>query len=253
MAVILTYNVNGLRAAYRKGFAEWLVAAGPDIICLQEVKALPEQLDLKPLEAAGYRTYWAPAEKKGYSGVAIFSKLEPQHVEVPDAHPLFHQEGRLLRADYSDFTLLSAYFPSGASKPERQAQKMVFLEAFGTYIEQLMKERPNIIIAGDFNIAHQAIDLHNPQRNLKSPGFLPEERNWFSALLELGFTDAFRHFNTEPQQYTWWSYRSNSRPKNLGWRIDYQVVSRPLTSRLKRAVLLSRANHSDHCPVLIEL
>ena len=253
MSVILTYNVNGLRAAMRKDWMVWLQAVRPDVICLQEVKATPDQVDVAPLEAAGYHMHWFPAEKKGYSGVAIFSLQPPLKVEKGMGIESHDAEGRVLLATFEHFSVISAYFPSGASKPERQQVKMQFLADFDEYLQRIRPAHPKLVIAGDFNICHQPIDLHNPQRNLRSPGFLPEERAWLSRFLEGGFTDTFRHFNPEPHHYSWWSYRTNARSRNLGWRIDYQMVSEALNPHLKRSVMLPKAQHSDHCPVLLEL
>jgi exodeoxyribonuclease-3 len=254
MKKIITYNVNGIRSALSKGWAEWLQAVNPDIVCLQEVKALKEQVEPGLLESLGYEVYWYPAQKKGYSGVAILSKQKPDHVEYGCGMELYDNEGRVLRADYGDISVMSVYLPSGSSGEERQAFKMQCLADFEKYILELKKTRPNLIICGDYNICHQAIDIHNPVSNAKSSGFLPEERAWIDAFMKNhGFIDSFRHHNKEPHNYTWWSFRANSRAKNLGWRIDYQMVSASLEPKLKRALILPEAKHSDHCPVLIEV
>ena len=250
---IITYNVNGIRAALRKGFAEWLKTASPDVICIQELKAQKEQVDWCVFEDLGYNVFTHSAIKKGYSGVAILSKLKPDNVVIGCGNKKIDEEGRVLRADFNGISVLSTYFPSGSSRPERQDFKMEFLGEFGRFIENLKTERPNLIISGDFNICHKPIDIHNPIRNVNSPGFLPEERAWMDSLLELGFCDAFRINNSEPHQYTWWSYRANARAKNLGWRIDYHVISSELKNKVKRAQILSRAKHSDHCPLILEL
>ena len=253
MAKIITYNVNGIRSAMSKGLLEWLKAADPDIICLQELKAEPGQLDVSGIEQLGYHHYWHPAVKKGYSGVAIFSKRKPDYVEYGCKIKIYDDEGRVLRADYGDISVMSVYHPSGSSGEERQTFKYKWMEDFQNYINNLKEERPKLIICGDYNICHQPIDIHNPKSNANSSGFLPEERAWIDAFMKSGFIDSFRHFNKEPHNYSWWSFRANSRAKNLGWRIDYNLVSSNLESKLKRAAILSEAKHSDHCPVFLEI
>tara|TARA_B100001105_G_scaffold13262_1_gene9724 strand:+ start:84 stop:848 length:765 start_codon:yes stop_codon:yes gene_type:complete len=250
---ILTYNVNGIRAALRKDFSSWLKAVNPDIICLQEIKANPEQFEASVFTDLGYHCFWNPAEKKGYSGVAILTKTKPQHVEYDCGIEEIDFEGRILRADFDRFSVMSAYFPSGSSGDMRQEFKMKFLTQFQNYVNVLKKDFPNLVISGDYNICHKAIDIHNPQRNKNTSGFLPEEREWMSEFIASGFTDSFRHLNPEPHNYSWWSYRANARAKNLGWRIDYNMISENLLSNLSRSAILSQAHHSDHCPVLVEL
>lgn len=250
---IVTYNVNGIRSALSKGWIDWLKACGPDVVCLQEIKATPEQLDLQVFEKEGYKTFWYPAEKKGYSGVAIFTRIQPDHVEYGCGIEKYDREGRVLRADFGDISVLSVYMPSGSSGEERQSFKIEWLNDFSNYVDKLIKERPNLIITGDYNICHKSIDIHNPVSNAKSSGFLPHEREWMEKFVEKGFVDSFRHFNPDPHHYTWWSFRANSRAKNLGWRIDYQMVTESLKPLLKRAAILPDAKHSDHCPVLLEL
>lgn len=250
---IATYNVNGLRSALSKGFLDWLVDANPDVICLQEIKSQADQLDLEIFKQAGYFPSLFPAQKKGYSGVAILSKKQPDLVVSGLNHDLYDFEGRSLRHDYGDLTILSTYFPSGSSGDERQAVKMRFLEDFYNYARELIKERPKTIICGDYNICHRPIDIHNPVSNANSSGFLPEEREWMESFLNSGFTDSFRHMNKEPHNYTWWSFRANARAKNLGWRIDYIMVSDMLQQTIKKAVILPDAKHSDHCPVITEI
>jgi exodeoxyribonuclease-3 len=250
---VISYNVNGIRAAQNKGFVNWLEAAKPDIICLQEVKALPEQVDLTEIERLGYHINWFAAEKKGYSGVAIFSLTKPDKVVKGIGNELFDAEGRTLRADFGDISVFSMYFPSGTTGDIRQEVKYQFLDHFYNFAHELLKERPNLIFSGDFNIAHLDIDIHNPTKQQNTSGFLPEERAWVSKFLESGFIDSFRYFNNEPKQYSWWSYRAGARKKNLGWRIDYHLVSKSLEARLKRAAILPDAVHSDHCPILVEL
>lgn len=252
---IITYNVNGLRAALSKGFIDWLKATQADVVCLQETKAQPSQIPTGLFEDLGYTTYWHSAQKKGYSGVAVFTKIKPDKVTYgfePESG-LTDTEGRLLRIDLGDVSVMSLYIPSGSSGQERQDFKMQWLDKFYAYIRFLMPQQPNLLIVGDYNICHQPIDIHNPKSNANSSGFLPEEREWLSRFLELGFVDTFRWMNKEPHQYTWWSFRSKAREKNLGWRIDYQLLSEHLKDSIQRAVILSEAKHSDHCPVMIEL
>lgn len=250
---IISYNVNGIRAAVNKGFLNWLQSADPDVVCLQEIKANKEQLELHRFEEAGYPYhYWFSAEKKGYSGVAVLSKTKPDNVVYGTGIEYMDKEGRNLRVDFPDLSVMSIYLPS-ASNIARLDHKLMYMADFQDYINTLKKEIPNLIISGDYNICHQAIDIHDPVRNAKVSGFLPVEREWIDSFMKSGFIDSFRHFNKEPHQYSWWSYRANSRANNKGWRLDYQLVSTPLESRLKRAVILPEAKHSDHCPVLVEL
>lgn len=250
---IITYNVNGIRAAIRKGFIDWLSSAKPDVLCLQEIKATPEQLDTQPLKDLGYQLFWFPAQKKGYSGVAIFSKIKPDHVEYGMGQELYDNEGRTLRIDIGDLSVMSVYMPSGSSGDVRQAFKMQWLSDFYNYINELKTKRPSIIISGDYNICHQAIDIHNPVANKNTSGFLPEEREWVTQFIENGFIDTFRYFNKSPHQYSWWSYRANARQKNLGWRIDYNMASKEIEGLIKNSRILPEAKHSDHCPVMLEI
>ena len=252
MPTIITYNVNGIRAAIKKDLAGWLNASKADIVCLQEIKAKPEQFDESLFNDLGYSCFINSAEKPGYSGVAILSKIKPKHIEYGCGIEKIDFEGRVIRADYDNYSVMSVYFPSG-SNPLRQAFKMEFLDLFYDYIQELKKTIPNLIISGDYNICHTAIDIHNPQRNKNTSGFLPEERDWVTKFIASGFVDSFRHLNTEPHNYSWWSYRANSRVKNLGWRIDYNMISESLLPNLNRSVILSQAVHSDHCPVLVEI
>jgi exodeoxyribonuclease-3 len=236
----------------RKGFIEWLQQANPDVICIQETKANRDQVELDLIEAAGYHHYWFSAEKKGYSGVAIFSKTNPNHIEYGTGISHMDFEGRCIRLDFDKVSVMSLYLPSG-SNIARIMHKFKFMDDFLEYITQLKKEIPNLVICGDYNICHEAIDIHDPVRNKNVSGFLPEEREWIGRFIQSGFIDSFRFFNKEPHQYTWWSYRANSRANNKGWRIDYNMVSQPLQENLKRAVILPEAKHSDHCPHLVEL
>lgn len=251
---IISYNVNGIRAAIKKGFLEWLHTNPADIICLQEIKAQQENLDIVPIEKAGYRPYFFCAQKKGYSGVAIFSRLLPDNVECGHGKEQSDFEGRVLRADYHDITLINAYFPSGTSGQQRQAYKYIWLDEFLDYLNELKKKRNKIILCGDYNIAHKEIDIHNPAGNKKSSGFLPEERTWMDKLMDAGFIDTFRHLNKSPHQYTWWSVlRSSTRLENKGWRIDYISVTSNMKHQINDVGILPEAKHSDHCPVFLEL
>ncbi|MEQ8360666.1 MAG: exodeoxyribonuclease III [Cytophagales bacterium] len=252
---IITYNVNGIRAALKKGFLSWVKSADPDVLCLQEVKAHKAQVqgELSLFENLGYHIYWHEAEKKGYSGVAILSKIKPNHVEIGCGIGDYDQEGRVIRADFDNVSVMSLYIPSGSSGDERQDYKMHWLAEFLKYAKSLKDEIPHLLICGDFNICHTEIDIHNPKANARSSGFLPEERQWLSDFLGLGFIDSFRFFNKEPHNYSWWSYRANARVKNLGWRIDYNMASSQMKARLKSAAILNKAMHSDHCPVLLEI
>ena len=245
--------MNGIRAAIRKGLLDWLTAVDADIVCLQETKAQPDQIPLFDIEALGYRSYWFSAQKKGYSGVAILSKTEPDHVSYGIGIQKYDDEGRFIRADYGDISVVSVYHPSGSSGEERQAFKMMWLEDYQRYVDALKKERPKLILSGDYNICHKPIDIHDPIRNAKSSGFLPEEREWMSGFIDSGFIDTFRIFNDQPHNYSWWSYRANARAKNLGWRIDYHMASLSLESQLRRALILPDAHHSDHCPIVLEV
>ncbi|MBU2950671.1 exodeoxyribonuclease III [Tamlana agarivorans] len=249
---IISYNVNGVRAALNKGFIEWLTSADPDVICLQEIKALQEQLDLTLFEEAGYNYhYWFSAQKKGYSGVAILCKTKPNHIEYGTGIESMDFEGRNLRVDFDHVSIMSLYLPSGTNMA-RLEHKLEYMDMFQNYINNLKLEHPNLVICGDYNICHEEIDIHNPKMKGVS-GFLPEERDWIGRFIDSGFIDSFRHINPELQQYSWWSYRANARANNKGWRLDYAMVSQPLQDKIKRAVILTEAVHSDHCPILLEL
>jgi exodeoxyribonuclease III len=251
---ILSYNVNGLRAAMKNGLMEWLADKNFDILCFQEVKATPDQVNLLEFQALGYELIgWFAAQKKGYSGVAIFSKIKAKQVVLGCGIEQYDAEGRVLRADFENFTLLNVYFPSGTSGDERQGVKMQFLNDIYNWIQDLKQSHPNIILVGDYNIAHQEIDIHNPAQNKNTTGFLPEERNWLSRWFSSGFTDAFRFKNPDITQYSWWSYRAGARANNKGWRIDYQSVSDTLKGKIVACQQLADAVHSDHCPVWLEI
>jgi exodeoxyribonuclease-3 len=250
---IISYNVNGIRAAITKGFLDWLQHANPDVICLQEIKAMEDQIPTEAITAAGYPyQYYFPAQKKGYSGVAILCKTEPNHIVYGTGIAEMDYEGRNLRVDYDGVSIMSLYLPSGTNI-DRLSHKFKYMDDFQVYINSLKLEKPNLIICGDYNICHEAIDIHDPIRNATVSGFLPEERRWLDGFMKSGFIDSFRHFNKEPHHYSWWSYRANARNNNKGWRIDYNLVSEPMKDRLKRAVILPDAKHSDHCPIVVEI
>lgn len=251
---IITYNVNGLRSALSKGFTDWLAAESPDVVCLQETKAQPDQIPSLEFEALGYRSYFFSAKKKGYSGVAILTRIIPDNIVYGMGLPPYDDEGRFLRADFGDISIVSVYHPSGSSGEERQAFKMVWLEDFKRYVETLSATRPKLILCGDYNICHRPIDIHDPVRNAGSSGFLPKEREWMDRFLKDEYIDTFRHFHREEaNHYTWWSFRANARANNKGWRIDYCMVSTALKPLLKDAYILPDVKHSDHCPAVLEL
>ena len=251
---LISYNVNGIRAAIKKGFLEWLATDPADIICLQETKAVKENIDHSLIENLGYETFWFSAEKKGYSGVAIFTKTKPDALFYGNGIMQSDAEGRVIRADFGDISLLNCYFPSGTSGDIRQTYKYQWLDEFFEYVKELRKTRHNIIICGDYNIAHKAIDIHNPIGNKNTSGFLPEERAWMDKFLENGFIDTLRVFNTNPDLYSWWSQRFPTvREQNKGWRIDYFTVTESLRNNLKAASIYPDVKHSDHCPVYLEM
>lgn len=250
---IVTYNVNGLRAAITKGLNEWIKATDADVLCFQEIKSNRDQVEENYLESLGYKGYWYPAQKKGYSGVAIFSRIEPLHVEYGCGIDCYDFEGRVIRLDFVDFSVMNVYMPSGSSGEARQQFKFKWMDDFLPYAKKIAEQSKGLVICGDYNICHKSIDIHNPKSNANSSGFLPEERAWMQEFFENGFVDAFRHFNQEPHHYTWWSYRAGSRGKNLGWRIDYHAVTQNLVKHLQRTVILPEAKHSDHCPILLEI
>lgn len=250
---IVSYNVNGLRSAMTKGFTEWLQSDPADIICLQEIKAHKDNVDYQQFEALGFEHYWYPAQKKGYSGVAVLTKIKPDNIQYGNGHMQSDAEGRVIRLDFGDITLINVYIPSGTSGDDRQTYKYQWLDEFFSYLEQLKASRPNIIVCGDYNICHKAIDIHDPVGNKNSTGFLPEERAWMDKLFSNGFVDTFRHYHPEPHQYSWWSFRANARNNNKGWRIDYINVTSPLQERLKDAQIWQQVKHSDHCPVFLHL
>ncbi|MDB9712248.1 exodeoxyribonuclease III [Flavobacteriaceae bacterium] len=250
---IISYNVNGIRAAIKKGFINWLVQESPDVICLQEIKALKEQLDLDLFVDAGYKyNYWFSASKKGYSGVAILSKIKPNHVEYGTGIESMDFEGRNIRADFDDFSVMSLYLPSGTNLL-RLDHKLNYMKMFKEYVDELKLSFNNLIIVGDYNICHKAIDIHDPVRNKNVSGFLPVERQWLDSFISSGFVDSFREVNDAKDMYSWWSYRANSRQNNKGWRIDYTMVTENLKHNILDAKILNQVKHSDHCPILVNL
>ena len=253
MTRIVSYNVNGIRAAVKKGFIDFMKEQDFDIVCVQETKAMKEQGPLEELEALGYHHHWHSAEKKGYSGVATFSKKAPDNVVVGCGIDKYDREGRIIRTDFGDLTVLNCYFPSGTSGDIRQDFKYEFLDDIFKWVQKLKKTRKKIIVVGDYNIAHTEMDIHNPKSNKNNSGFLPAEREWMTKWLASGFTDSYRHLNPEKVEYNWWSYRANARANNKGWRIDYQSVTDNLKDKLVESYHIKDAVHSDHCGVYLKL
>ena len=250
---LLSWNVNGLRAIYKKNFIQWFEDEEADIYCIQETKSHLEQLPKKLVERPGYEGYFAQAERKGYSGVALWSKVKPDKVSYELGLPRFDSEGRLIEAVYENFTLFNVYFPNGKASRERLQYKMDYYETFLKRMSDLLREDRKIVICGDVNTAHQEIDLARPKENEKVSGFLPIEREWIDRLLELGFIDTFRYFQNEPGHYSWWDYKTRARERNVGWRIDYFYISNNLKDNLKSAFIESEVMGSDHCPIGIDL
>lgn len=250
---IISFNLNGIRSAVSKGFYDWLKTESPDILCVQEIKAQKTQIEVDKFKELGYNSIIHSAVKPGYSGVAIFSKKPADYVEIGIGIEEFDYEGRLIRADFGDFTQINSYFPSGTMGDIRQEVKYAYLEAVQNYIDQLKKKRPKIVLSGDYNICHKEIDISNPKTKKGVSGFLPEEREWMTKFLESGFIDSFRFFDQSPEKYTWWSYRAGARKKNLGWRIDYHMISETMQDKLISASIQNQVVMSDHCPIVVEL
>lgn len=251
---IITLNINGIRAAARKGFFSWMVRQKADVVCLQETKVQYEQIkgdaDYFP---KNYRYYHFDAERKGYSGVAIYTRQEPEYVAHGLGWPDFDKEGRYLQVDFKGLSVISLYLPSGTSGEERQTMKYDFMERFKEVLLKIRNSTNEFIICGDWNIAHKKIDLKNWRSNQKNSGFLPEERAWMDwVFTEYGYVDAFRVVNQKEDQYTWWSNRGQAWAKNVGWRIDYQVVTPGLLDRVKRASIYKNKRFSDHAPLIID-
>jgi exodeoxyribonuclease-3 len=251
---LLCWNVNGIRAIKGKGFLDWLQRESPDILCLQETKAHLDQLDADLREPPGYQSYWNhPKERKGYSGVAVFTKEKPLNVRYDFGETGLDLEGRVIIAEYPEFTLFDVYFPNGKSGPERLNYKMTFYDTFLNYADSLKAAGKKLVICGDVNTAHKEIDLARPRENSKISGFLPEERTWMDKLIAHGYVDTFRQFNKEPDQYTWWDMKSGARVRNVGWRLDYFFVSENLLPSVTKAFIMPGVMGSDHCPVGIIL
>jgi exodeoxyribonuclease III len=251
---ILSYNVNGVRAAMTKGLIDWLKTDPADIICIQETKAHRDNVDYKQFNNLNYYDYWFSAQKKGYSGVAVFTKIKPDNVVYGTGHQVSDEEGRVIQLDFGDIRLINAYFPSGTTGDVRQTYKYEWLEEFYEYVTSLRAQHPKLILCGDYNIAHKEIDIHDPKGNKNSSGFLPEERAWMDKFLGSGWIDTFRELNPDPHRYSWWSQRFPSvRLQNKGWRIDYINATEPLRDRLKASNIYPDVKHSDHCPVYLEL
>lgn len=251
---IYSYNVNGIRAAMNKGFLDWLEKSNADVVCIQETKAQPDQIPMIEFASLGYDCCLLSAQKKGYSGVAILSKQTPEKKVLGMGIEKYDNEGRMVRMDFPDLSVVSVYHPSGTSGEERQSFKMKWLDDFQQYALDLQKKIPNIVFCGDYNIAHTEIDIHDPKGNAKNSGFLPEERQWLTGFIKSGFTDSFRYIHPETKDaYSWWSYRANARMKNKGWRIDYCMVSDKIKDRIKDAGIEPTAMQSDHCPIWVEI
>ena len=250
---ILSWNVNGIRAVHRKGFKKWALEDKPDVLCLQETKATVEQFPKDIRNMDDYQLYTSEAERKGYSGVATYTRIKPEKVEHGLGIPKFDQEGRTLITDFGDFLLFNIYFPNGKMSEERLRYKLDFYDSFLDYADQLKDDGRNIVICGDVNTAHNEIDLARPKENSKISGFLPVEREWIDRFLSHGYVDTFREFNEDPEQYTWWSYRTRARERNVGWRLDYFFVNEEFMGQVENSYILSDVMGSDHCPVGLDV
>ena len=257
---IISWNVNGIRAVEKKGFIDWILKCGADVVCIQETKAHKGQLSLQLINPGAdsdgngpvYRSYFSSAKRPGYSGTAIFTKSEPDSVEIM-GDDRFDDEGRVTIAKFKKLAVISAYFPNSQDAGARLDYKIAFCDAMLKKCDELVKDGFNIVLCGDYNIAHKPIDLANPKANEGNAGYLPEERAWMDKFTSSGYTDTFRHFCEEPKQYTWWSYRFHAREKNIGWRIDYQCVNHDFIENVKSSVIMSDVTGSDHCPIMVEV
>lgn len=251
---IISYNVNGIRSAISKGLVDWIKETNYDIYLFQETKEHEADIPKELFDEIGYTHYWFSAQKKGYSGVGVLIRKEHSNVVKGMNIGRYDFEGRLIRLDVGDITIVNSYFPSGSSGEERQSVKMDYLNDFYNYIHELKKEKKKIIISGDYNICHQAIDIHDPVGNKNSSGFLPEEREWMTKYFNSGFIDTFRHFHPDKKaEYSWWSFRANARNNNKGWRIDYHAATKELEQQLEDAKIFMDVKHSDHCPIYLKI
>lgn len=251
---LISWNVNGIRAAAKKGFHDWFASTAADLICLQETKAAPEQLDESLTKIDGYQSFFSSSiVKKGYSGVVIYSRHAPKSVAYGMGEAIYDDEGRIVATEFKDFTLFNIYFPNGKASKERLAYKLAFYECFQQHVLKLTKKGRGVVICGDVNTAHKEIDLARPKENVKISGFLPEEREWMDRFFAEGFIDTFRLFNQEPGNYTWWDQLTRARDRNVGWRIDYFFVSKNLSDRVKAAAIHPTIMGSDHCPIFLEI
>ncbi|HMK35556.1 MAG TPA: exodeoxyribonuclease III [Desulfomonilaceae bacterium] len=250
---LLSWNVNGIRSAHKKGFLEWLAATAPEILCVQETKVQPDQIPRALMEAEGYASHWHYANKKGYSGVALYTRMKPLSVDFSMGIPRFDEEGRFMRVDFSDFILFNVYFPNGKMGPERLKYKMEFYEAFVDLLESIRKTNNRLIFVGDVNTAHNEIDLARPKENAKVSGFLPVERAWMDKVVSLGYIDTFRRMHPDAVEYSWWDMKTRARQRNVGWRIDYVFVTDEMIDSVKDAFILGEVTGSDHCPVGIDV
>ncbi len=248
MTTIVSWNVNGIRAAIRNGFLAWLETVQPDVLCLQETRVMPGELEPALLAPHGYQTFWRPAQKRGYSGVATFTKTAPKS-ESPMGDERFDSEGRVQIVEFESFTLVNAYFPNSQPERARIDYKLEFCEAITALCKKLRRGGRHVALCGDFNIAHTEIDLARPKENEENPGYLPEEREAMTQFLKAGHVDTFRHFTKDPGHYTWWSYRGGARERNVGWRLDYHCVSKDFMPHVKQSIILPDVTGSDHCPV----
>lgn len=250
---IFCWNVNGIRAIQKKGFIDWVKKTSPDIFCLQETKAQVEQLNDEIIKIDKYQSYFFSAERKGYSGVATYSRIKPINVKFGFGKPFYDCEGRVIETEFDNFTLFNVYFPNGGRGPERVKYKLDFYDELFFHIEKMRKKKKNIIVCGDYNTAHKEIDLARPKENENNTGFLPEERAWIDNIINLGYIDIFREYNKEPCQYTYWDMFTRARERNVGWRIDYFFISKEMKDMVKNAKIHQNVMGSDHCPIELEI